>query len=94
MSPYCGQTVQCLWIIRWINLRFIPSPTFCTHFVRNLWVIARHYTRLIPAPFPLKNNNILPVMYDLSAFPTSLTISTTFLNKNLFNNKDKIRSCV
>jgi hypothetical protein len=92
MLPYCGQAVQCLWIDRRISLRFIPSPAFCTHFVRKLWVNKKLYARLIPAFFPLKNTFSTDVVCDLYALPTSPTISTTFLNKVLFNNKDEARS--
>ena len=91
---YCGQLVQQTWIARSITLVVIPSPIFCTHFVRNLWVSKRVFTRLVPVSFPRKNTRFFPVNQNLYSLPTGLTISTIFLNKNSFNNKNEVRSCV
>ena len=94
IAKYCGKAVQQDWIDRSINQVIIPSSTFCTHFVRNLWVIKAVFTRLIPASFPRNMCLLFPVIDDLCSLPTGLTIRTTYINKNSFNNKDVKRSKV
>ena len=94
IAKYCGKAVQQDWIDRSINQVIIPSPTFCTHFVRNVWVNKRFFTRLIPGSFPRIYSALFPVNSYLYSLPTGLTISTTFLNMNSFNNKKEIGICV
>jgi hypothetical protein len=94
MLQYCGQAVQRARIERRITQSFIPFPFFCTHFVRNVWVNILLFTRFIPGSFPRILSVLPPVNQYLYSLPTGLTISTTFLNKNSFNNKNEVRSCV